>query len=402
MCRPVTLRSFSYNQWLTDAKPSVHLQRTMPNTDYNLTVVTACDSARVTAAVHATASSPFGTTEEVQLVNESGDGTNANNITFAPGSVQMFAYKAADIKTPLQLHLRVAPSCADSGPWKIARLILEQGSKSSVFKSEDVVNTTDGEASITFTREVTSTEYTASVMTCDWPEDAGFDGDVLVKLAGSDATTDWIKLVPSSAAPSVAAADNSSGAPAEAIKPYATGAATTCTFTAPNVGSMLSLDIKMEGGQAGWWRCNKISIAKDATGEVAVFRYDAWMSLYTCPITIQPQAVTHYKVIVHATQAAAIGKGGAAAFDGSVEVKLEGYNGGTQYLAVPFEGGLAPGGTATLAGVKFDEGAVMSVQIKASAARRGHTQGAALPLGLCALLKTGPAYSSWGVLLLCV
>ncbi|GFH08768.1 uncharacterized protein HaLaN_03788 [Haematococcus lacustris] len=328
---------------------------------YKAVVYTALGSAAVSGSLFITlTSSLYGSSQEVQLVNDSGDGSNANITPFMPGQHQEFLFRASDIHCLSSLGLRLATAAGGTAGWAVDKVQLQvvDTTRSLTFAKVETLEVTAEGVVMTLGREVSLTEYQVTVKVtdtldyADCPEPAvGFTGKVSIKLLGVDAVSEAVQLVK----------EDMKGA-------FAPCAVTTFNITAADVGAYNKMEVSISdgGNNYNWWRPERIDVVRVKTGEAASYRWGCWMLASSSPYTLSKQEYSSYRVVVHATPNSMMPPGDHPAYDGRLLIKLVGYNGSSEELEPVVEGGgaLLPGGRATVASFKCPEGGINNVVVK--------------------------------------
>ncbi|KAJ9531527.1 hypothetical protein QJQ45_015008 [Haematococcus lacustris] len=323
-------------------------------------VYTSLGSAAVSGSLFITLnSSLYGSSQEVQLVNDSGDGSNANITPFMPGQHQEFLFRASDIHCLSSLGLRLATAAGGAAGWAVDKVQLQvvDTTRSLTFAKVETLEVMAEGVVMTLGREVSLTEYQVTVKVtdtldyADCPEPAvGFTGKVSIKLLGVDAVSEAVQLVK----------EDMKGA-------FAPCAVTTFNITAADVGAYNKMEVSIsDGGNYNWWRPERIDVVRVKTGEAASYRWGCWMLASSSPYTLSKQEYSSYRVVVHATPNSMMPPGDHPAYDGRLLIKLVGYNGSSEELEPVVEGGgaLLPGGRATVASFKCPEGGINNVVVK--------------------------------------
>lgn len=246
----------------------------------------------------------YGSTEDVKLVNASA--------SLAPGSAECFTFSARDIG-PLS-SVALQPLHVASGAQSLVLDRIEVTNLSTSITSTCTFPaplTVSGEW-VEVTKELKSTDYKVVVYTSDIA-DAGFDGQVYVKLTGIEG--EWEGEVSLSSSN----LSNSSSSTLFSAK-------STDTFAVKgvrDVGALTSLTVRIDTSSATStsWHLNKIEVIPEGGGTSA-FAYCSYLNVY-CPSTTMNLSGQHdLKVIVKTLKD---DSSGAKPFDGNVYLSLNGY-----------------------------------------------------------------------------
>ena len=149
-----------------------------------------------------------------------------------------------------------------------------------------------------------------------------FDGDVYIKLAGLDGSSDEVKLTPP------APTDTSIASAPPAL--YNAGATSEFTIKTGCVGTLSSLQVRMDGtGSCNWWSLGQVIVTHVPTGDIGYFRYNSNLNSWWNPtISLPSQSLFEYQLSL------AISTSDFGSYDGEVQVQVQG-NYTTDWISLP-------------------------------------------------------------------
>ena len=279
-----------------------------------------------------------GSTNEIPLVL---DGRTA--ASFKRGQTSSFSVKAQDVGYIYAINVRMEPSATDPelGLDSIEVYNDEAGS-SDDFPCGKRLNTDNPTAYIYRTNPLV--DYQVKVFTMD-QVDAGFDGEVSIRIEGKNGVTDTLVLIPDDPAASYSPPHSGSNFLEVKVKGSDVGVMTKVYVTAAAKGKQTK------------WLADKIEITGPGAESPSTFLYRDWVTAGSAEVLMKkdlPQ--TDWKVVV------VTGGDDSAAFDGSVFITLNGTDGTSDEIKLD-ESFLAPNPSPDAAAALFGRGATSSFML---------------------------------------
>lgn len=246
-----------------------------------------------------------GTTNEIPLTLD-----GRNTASFKRGQTSEFSVKAQDVGYIYAINVRMEPSAADP-EWCLDTIEVvvydDSGSSSEThsFSYGKRLNTDNPSAYIYRTNPLV--DYQVKVFTMD-QVDAGFDGELSIRIEGMNGVTETFVLIPDDAS-------------ATYSPPFTGSDYLEVKAKAADVGTMTKLYVSAAAtGKQTKWFADKIEITGPSSS--STFLYRDWVTAGADEVTMKkdmPQL--DWKVVV------VTGTDDSASFDGSVYLTMNGTNG---------------------------------------------------------------------------
>lgn len=267
---------FTYASWLTHALPSATIWKWRDEASYAVKIFTSSvENAAFDGDIYIKLTGAYGDTDEMLLANDTTvDGARGLPKTrYDSSKPQEFVIKCKNVGNLVTTSVRIDASGTTSS-WNLDKIEVTppaptvetdgQGSevKPVVFDVDEMwLKPEDG--FITIGRMLAIHEYKVKVVTSDSSDN--FDGNVYVKLTGLDGSSEEVKLTP----PAPADSDSSP------LALYNSGATSEFTIKAGCVGTLSSLQVRMEStGSSNWWSLGQVIVTHVPTGDIGYFRYN--------------------------------------------------------------------------------------------------------------------------------